>query len=260
MTLPTLFIAHGSPTLAVEDNEYTAFLRELGTRMPLPKGIAVFSAHFDEPVQTVSMDEHHSTMHDFYGFPSEMYELEYPAQGDPSLSRRICGIFKEANLPVKPLEDRGLDHGVWVILRHMFPEANIPVVAISVDSQRSEEEQYHIGRMLAPLRDEGILLIGSGGLVHNLRKLSQQDEPEAWAVEFDEWVAERLEQWNLRELFAYEKKAPYAQDAVPSYASEHFAPLFYAMGAADADRKAIRKFQTYQYGSLSLNCWQFGTT
>lgn len=259
MTLPTLFIAHGSPTLAIEDNEYTAFLRELGARMPLPKGLVVFSAHFDEPVQTLSMDEKHSTMHDFYGFPSEMYRLEYPAGGDPELSQRVYELFKKENLPVKRIEGRGLDHGVWVILRHMFPEANIPVTALSIDSQRSPAEQYQIGQMLAPLREEGILLIGSGGLVHNLRKLSQQEEPETWAVEFDDWVADRLEHWNLRELFAYDKKAPHAQDAVPSYASEHFAPLFYMMGAADQDRKAERQFQMYQYGSLSLNCWQFGT-
>lgn len=259
MTLPTLFIAHGSPTLAIEDNEYTAFLRELGARMPLPKGLVVFSAHFDEPVQTLSMDEKHSTMHDFYGFPSEMYRLEYPAVGDPELSQRISELFKKENLPVKLMKGRGLDHGVWVILRHMFPEANIPVTVLSIDSQRSPAEQYQIGQMLAPLREEGILLIGSGGLVHNLRKLSQQEEPETWAIEFDDWVADRLEHWNLRELFAYDKKAPHAQDAVPSYASEHFAPLFYMMGAADQDRKAERWFQMYQYGSLSLNCWQFGT-
>lgn len=258
MTLPALFIAHGSPTLAVENNEYTTFLRQLGASLPVPKGIALFSAHFDESVQCLSADEFHSTMHDFYGFPEEMYKLEYPAPGDPVLSSRIGKLMEERNLSYKLITGRGLDHGAWVILRHMYPEANIPVVALSVDSIRSEEEQYHIGRMLETLRHEDILIIGSGGLVHNLRKLSHDPEPAPWAVEFDEWLAERLQNWNLRELFAYETKAPHAQDAVPSYASEHMAPLFYAMGAADRERKAQRLFQSYQFGTLSLNCWQFG--
>ncbi|GAK41733.1 DODA-type extradiol aromatic ring-opening family dioxygenase [Paenibacillus shunpengii] len=258
MTLPALFIAHGSPTLVIEDNNYTAFLRELGASLPVPKGIALFSAHYDEPVQSLSVDEFHTTMHDFYGFPKEMYKIEYPAPGDPELSMRIGQLMAAQNLPYKLVTGRGLDHGAWVILRHMYPEANIPVVSLSVDSMRSEQEQYRIGCMLEPLRHEDILVIGSGGLVHNLRKLSPDSEPAAWAAEFDEWLTLKLEEWNLRDLYDYEKKAPNAQDAVPSYASEHFAPLFYAMGAADKERRAQKRFQAYQYGSLSLNCWQFG--
>lgn len=257
MKLPSFFIAHGSPLLALEDNEYTRFLERLGQDLGSPRGIVVFSAHWDSPVQLLTVDEQHETQHDFYGFPEEMYTLTYPALGDPALSRRISELFKDNNLSHQPILGRGLDHGVWVILKKMFPQANIPVVALSVDSLRSPAEQYNIGRMLASLREEGILLIGSGGLVHNLRLLSEKDQPEPWAATFDAWLAKGLESWDLPSLFAYEKKAPHVREAVPSYGREHFVPLFYAMGTADADRRAKLMIQEYQYGTLSLNCWKF---
>lgn len=257
MKLPAFFIAHGSPLLAVEDNEYTRFLERLGQDLPTPRGIVVFSAHWDSPEQLLTVDNEHGTMHDFYGFPEELYEMSYPAPGSPELSRRIETLFKDNNLPHQPMLGRGLDHGVWVILSKLYPKADIPVVALSVDSLRSPEEQYEIGRMLSPLREEGVLIIGSGGLVHNLRLLSESDRPEEWALEFDGWIAEQLESWKLDRLFRYEQEAPQARQAVPSYGREHFVPLFYAMGTADTGRQAQRMIQAYQYGTLSLNCWMF---
>jgi len=258
MTLPALFIAHGSPALAVESNDYTHFLNQLGDRLPAPKAIVVFTAHWDCPEPSVTMDDTHQTLHDFYGFPSTMYTMEYPASGQPDLANEICALFTRSNLAHQPIRGRGLDHGVWVPLLHMYPEANIPVIAVSVDSLRTPQEQYDIGRMLEQLRHDDVLIIGSGGTVHNLRLLGNTDEPQEWAVEFDNWIGERLEQWNTRELFQYEKKAPHARTAVPSYGTEHLAPLFYAMGTADMSRSAKRLFQSYPYGTLSLNCWQFG--
>lgn len=255
MKLPAFFIAHGSPLLALEDNEYTRFLTRLGQDLGTPRGIVVFSAHWDSPEQLITVDVQHETQHDFYGFPDEMYSLTYPAPGDPELSQIVSGIFKKNNLPHQPILGRGLDHGVWVILKKMFPQADIPVVALSVDSLRSPEEQYRIGRMLAPLREEGVLLIGSGGLVHNLRMLKQDDQPEQWALEFDAWIAKGMERWDLPSLFAYDKQAPHVRHAVPSYGREHFVPLFYIMGTADEGRRAQRMIQAYQYGTLSLNCW-----
>ncbi|AKG33224.1 DODA-type extradiol aromatic ring-opening family dioxygenase [Paenibacillus durus] len=257
MNIPAFFIAHGSPLLAIEDNDYTVFLEQLGRELPRPRGIAVFSAHWDSPEQLVTLDERHEALHDFYGFPEEMYRLTYPAPGDAGLSRRIGELFAAGNLSYKPVRGRGIDHGVWVILRRLFPDADIPVVALSVDSLRSPAEQYAIGRMLSPLRDEGILFIGSGGLVHNLRMLEDGGDPAEWAVDFDSWIAEKLEAGDLEALFAYDKQAPHARDAVPSYGKEHFIPLFYAMGAAAKGMKAERMFQAYQYGTLSLNCWKF---
>lgn len=257
MTLPAFFVAHGSPTLALEDNEYTRFLQNLGQSLPAPKAIVVFSAHFDSPDQLVTGDEVLDTIHDFYGFPDEMYELTYPAAGHPELTEEISSLFRVGNLPFRLITGRGLDHGAWVILRLMYPEASVPVISLSVDSKRCPKEQYDIGRMLQSLREQDVLIIGSGGTVHNLRLLGS-GKPAAWAAEFDNWIASRLEDWNLRDLFDYEKRAPHVREAVPEYGTEHFIPLFYAMGAADNDRRAQRLFQDYQYGTLSLNCWQFG--
>lgn len=258
MTLPALFIAHGSPLLSVESSDYTQFLNQLGERLPAPKAIVVFTAHWDCPVPSVTMDENHRTLHDFYGYPSAMYNIQYPAVGQTEIANEICALFSRSNLPYQPVLGRGLDHGVWVPLLHMYPDANIPVIAVSVDSLRSPQEQYDIGRMLEQLRHDHVLIIGSGGTVHNLRMLAQDDEPQDWAIEFDDWLGERLQQWNTRELFQYDKKAPHARTAVPSYGMEHIAPLFYAMGTADMSRTARRLFQSYPHGTLSLNCWQFG--
>ncbi|NWL89281.1 MULTISPECIES: DODA-type extradiol aromatic ring-opening family dioxygenase [unclassified Paenibacillus] len=262
MTQPAMFLAHGSPTLAIEDNNYTQFLKQLIQQLPRrPRAVVVFSAHFDSPVQAVSNDDIHETMHDFYGFPEEMYGIHYPAPGDRELSKQIGELFANNNLTYEMSSGRGLDHGVWVLLRMLFPEADVPVVELSVDSRRSPAEQYAIGKMLTRLRQENVLVLGSGGLVHNLRLLeSGASSPADWAVEFDEWIGEQLQEWNLRILFDYERRAPHVRKAVPVYANEHFAPLLYAMGAADDERRAVKLFQDYQYGSISLNCWVFGGT
>ncbi|MDU4697123.1 MAG: class III extradiol ring-cleavage dioxygenase [Paenibacillus sp.] len=260
MSQPALFIAHGSPTLAIEQNAYTDFLRQLGQEtLKPPNAVVIFSAHWEDPVQWVSTDTTHPTMHDFYGFPEEMYAIEYPAPGSPELSGEIEAIFRAHNLPYRPSAGRGLDHGAWVVLKRLFPSADIPVVALSVDAKREPEEQYAIGKMLAELRHQNILVIGSGGLVHNLRLLDgEAREPAPWAVEFDDWIGEQLQSWDLRQLFDYDRKAPHVRMAIPSYGREHFVPLLYAMGAADDERRAVKLFQDYQYGSLSLNCWRFG--
>lgn len=260
MAQPALFIAHGAPTLAIESNDYTNFLRQLGQEtLEPPAAVVILSAHWDSPVQLVTEDEVHKTIHDFYGFPEELYRIRYEAPGIPELSREIGSLFKTGNLPFQTVAGRGLDHGAWVILKAMFPAAHVPVVALSVDSTRTPAEQYAIGKLLADLRQRNVLIIGSGGLVHNLRLLNRSgEEPSPWAVLFDEWIGEQLTGWNLRALFDYDKKAPHAREAVPPYATEHFAPLMYAMGAADSDRRARKLFQDYEYGSLSLNCWRFG--
>lgn len=260
MTQPAMFLAHGSPTLAIEDHAYTRFLKQFAQQLPRrPRAVAVFSAHYDSPVQAVSDDEVHDTIHDFYGFPEEMYTISYPAPGDRELSRQIGELFSANNLPFELSAGRGLDHGAWVLLRTMFPQADMPIVELSVDSRRTPAEQYAIGKMLTGLRQDNVLVIGSGGLVHNLRLLeAEASAPSNWAVEFDNWIGDQLKTWNLRMLFDYKQRAPHVRDAVPFYAKEHFAPLLYAMGAADDERTASKPFQDYQYGSISLNCWMFG--
>ncbi|MBU5671048.1 DODA-type extradiol aromatic ring-opening family dioxygenase [Paenibacillus brevis] len=261
MTQPALFIAHGAPTLAIENNAYTAFLRRLGQEiLSRPKAIVLFSAHWDSPIQFVTSDQVHDTIHDFYGFPDELYEINYPAPGSSELTAKIEALFKDGNLAYKSIAGRGLDHGAWIVLREMFPACDVPVVALSVDARRTPAEQYAIGKMLMALRDENVLVIGSGGLVHNLRMLERSgDSPSSWAVDFDKWIEEQLANWDLRQLFEYDKRAPHAREAVPSYAPEHFAPLLYAMGASDNDRSASKLHQEYEFGNLSLNCWMFGS-
>lgn len=257
MTMPSLFIAHGSPMLALEDSAYTTFLERLGRRLARPRAVILFSAHWDDPDQLLTADDPAEAIHDFYGFPEELYQLKFSIPGDPKLAAHIQELFLQGNLKSKAVSGRGLDHGAWVVLKRLFPELDIPALELSIDSKRSPSEQYEIGRMLAPLREHGVLIIGSGGLVHNLR-LQNFSGPVPQVEAFDEWVSEKLTAWYLPELFRYDKRAPNVQDAVPTYAAEHFATLFYAMGAADNTRTAKRLFHDRRPGALNLDCWQFG--
>ncbi|MDI3327915.1 MAG: class III extradiol ring-cleavage dioxygenase [Alicyclobacillaceae bacterium] len=257
--IPSYFIAHGAPTLAVEDNAYTRFLQNLPTRFPRPRAVFIFTAHWESPVQLVGAPERFGMIYDFGGFPEELYRIVYPAQGAPEAAEEARSLLERAGIPARIDRARGLDHGAWVVLRLLFPQADVPVVALSVNPALPPEEQYAIGRALAPLRRDALIL-GSGGTVHNLWSLDWgqgTDGPAAdWAVDFDDWLQRQLEEWNTEALFRYESEAPYARRAVPR--NEHFIPLLLAMGAADDDRLARRLFQTYQYGSLSLACWEFG--
>ena len=259
--LPSLFIAHGSPTLAIENNEYTQYLNLLGQTISKPKAAIVFSAHWLAPVQKVSNVKEFETIYDFGGFPEEMYQIIYPAKGDKDVTIEIIDLFNKYGISYRIDENRGLDHGAWVILRMLYPNAEIPVISMSVNPNLSPEEQYKIGKSLSKLREKDILIIGSGGTVHNLRAL-QWSQPNGaaaqWAVDFDNWLANQLGEWDLASLFKYDSLAPAAQLAVPPYGNEHFVPIFYAMGAADNEKKAKLLHCSYQYGSLSHSVWQFG--
>lgn len=255
--VPSLFIAHGAPTLAIETGEYVDFLKQLAAKYPTPRAIVVFSAHWEAQQQLISGASSHSMIYDFYGFPEEMYRMVYPAQGDPALAKEIQQFFEAEGIPASLDTERGIDHGTWVPLQLVYPEANIPVIALSVNRYLTAEQQYKIGRALAALREKDILVIGSGGTVHNLRRLDWDGTTVAsWAKDFDAWLGERIEKWDLDELWQYETLAPYAREAVPT--PEHFVPLLLAMGAADDKRTAKKLHQSYQLGSLSLTCWEFG--
>lgn len=259
--MPSYFIAHGSPTLAIENNEYTQFLRILGQTVPIPKAVILFSAHWLAPVQKVSNVKAFETIYDFGGFPEEMYNIKYPAKGDKDITIAIVDLFNEHGISFRVDETRGLDHGAWVVLRLLFPNADVPVISMSVNPNLSPEEHYKIGAALSPLREKDILIIGSGGTVHNLGALkwtSQYGLADQWAVDFDDWLGERINQWDLESLFKYDKLAPSAQMAVPPFGNEHFVPIFYAMGTADNEKKAKLIHRSYQYGNLSHSVWQFG--
>lgn len=255
--LPALFIAHGMPTLVLEQNEYTDFLRTLSGRLPKPKAVVIVSAHWESPVQRISGAVNHETIHDFFGFPGELYEIEYPAKGDISIAMHIRELLEQEGIGCELDDVRGLDHGAWSVLKLMYPQADIPVVSLSVHPRLVAEEQFRIGQILTPLRERGVLLIGSGGTVHHVQKLRWDSlGVHSWAIAFDDWLAEKLETWDTEKLFRYDELAPYARDAVPT--PEHFVPLLIAMGAADSGKKAKLLHRQYQYGSLSLSCWMFG--
>jgi len=255
--MPSYFIAHGAPSLVIEQHAYTDFLKNFAAGLPKPKAIVLFSAHWEQPVQTVSaVPDTYDTIYDFGGFQDELYQMTYPAKGDRSLSDQIQSLFAKHGIQSALDEQRGLDHGAWAVLKLIYPEADIPVVALSVNRYLTNEQQYAIGKALAELREQDVLIIGSGGTVHNLRRVKWQGEGvDEWAVAFDNWLQEKLETWDVDALVNYRELAPYAQDAVPT--NEHFIPLLLAMGAGDKTREAKLLHRSYQMGNLSLSCWQF---
>ncbi|HEY2422431.1 MAG TPA: class III extradiol ring-cleavage dioxygenase, partial [Neobacillus sp.] len=238
--LPSYFIAHGSPMLALENNEYTQFINQLGQTLPRPKAIILFSAHWEAPFQKVSDVDTYDMIYDFGGFDPALSRIKYPAHGNQQISQEIKDLFAENGVHYEVESKRGLDHGAWVVFRLLFPNAEIPVIAMSVNPNLSPVEQYKIGKALSCLRANDVLIIGSGGTVHNLRILKWADngQNDQWALEFDDWLAHHLYKWDLDSLFNYHSLAPNAEFAVPPYGKEHFVPLFYAMGAADDEQKA----------------------
>ncbi|MFF2889408.1 DODA-type extradiol aromatic ring-opening family dioxygenase [Paenibacillus sp. NPDC057967] len=255
--MPSYFFAHGAPSLVLEEHAYTELMKQFGANTPKPKAIVLFSAHWEESVQTIGAAEPYSTIYDFGGFQDELYRITYPARSDRALSERIQSLFAKQGIDSVLDEERGLDHGAWAVLKLLYPDADIPVVALSVNRHLTPEQQYEIGKALGELREQDVLIIGSGGTVHNLRRLNwrSSDGVDDWAESFDHWLQSKLEDWDVEALFRYMELAPHARDAVPT--SEHFIPLLLAMGTGDRNRQAKLLHRSYQYGNLSLSCWQF---
>lgn len=258
--LPALFVAHGSPMIAVQENVYTQAIRAVGDQFR-PKAVVLFSAHWESDIQQVSGVERYRTIHDFGGFPDALYQIQYPAVGHAEVTAAIGRLFAENNIPCQVDNRRGLDHGAWVVARMLYPNADVPVVAMSVNANLPPHEQYRTGQALAGLRAEDVLIVGSGATVHNfgtIRWGAPEGVPDTWAQQFDDWVIDRARDWDLKSLFAYESLAPHARLAVPAHGQEHFVPLFYAMGAADDQRTARELCRYYEMGNLSYALWQFG--
>jgi 4,5-DOPA dioxygenase extradiol len=253
-SLPAWFLAHGSPMLAIQDTAYSRTLAILPERLPRPMAIAVVSAHWQTPGGVrVTAAARPGTIHDFGGFDPSLYRLTYPAPGAPALAADIVTLLHGAGFEASADTSRGLDHGTWVPLRWAFPEADIPVVQISLPLPATPTALLHLGRALAPLRRRGVLLVGSGGIVHNLRTVTL-DADEApvpsWASEFDRWVSERLAEIDLEALADYQTHGPHAALAVPT--PEHFQPLLVTLGAAEAADRVTTLFEGFQHGTLSL--------
>ncbi|MGH7248956.1 MAG: DODA-type extradiol aromatic ring-opening family dioxygenase, partial [Pseudomonadota bacterium] len=248
-TLPTLFVSHGSPMLAVDESQPAhGFLRSLGGTLPRPETILVISAHWDTAAPRVTGAQHLDTIHDFYGFPEPLYELRYPAPGNHALAKEIA---QQLNPPAGVDLVRGLDHGAWVPLLLMYPQYDIPVMQLSLQTPLGPAHHLKIGETLKPLRERGVLIIGSGGATHNLRELDWNDgPPPAWAAEFDEWLADKLAAGRTEELLEWDRIAPHALRAHPS--PEHFLPLFVGLGAAGEGARGERLYRDFTMGGLSM--------
>jgi 4,5-DOPA dioxygenase extradiol len=250
MRLPALFLSHGAPTLAVEQTDQTRAWAKLAAEMPRPKAILAVSAHWDTDTPMLSGAAHPETIHDFAGFPRALYEVRYPAPGAPELAQRTAALLAATIDPA-----RGLDHGAWVPLKWMYPAADIPVAQLSVQSRLGARHHLALGQALAPLRDEGVLILASGGIVHNLREIQwQARQPVAWAREFNDWIAQRAERGDVDELVDYRTLAPNAVRSHPT--EEHMEPFFVALGAGG---KLERRLDLgIELGSLGMDGYVFG--
>ena len=258
MRIPCLFVSHGAPTLATTPGRTGPLLAGLGQCLPAPDSILVVSAHWDTQLPTVSNTPCPKTLHDFGGFPDELYTLQYPAPGAPQLAERARALLIDANFETLVDAYRGLDHGAWVPLRYLYPEADIPVTQLSIQSACDPAHHYRLGQALAPLREEGVLVLATGSVTHNLADFRNPD-PNAPALEyvaaFSDWIAERIAAGALEDLLDYRSRAPFSRRAQPT--EDHLLPLFVALGAAAGD-PARRHHSGTTYGILAMDAYSFG--
>ncbi len=255
--LPTLFVSHGSPMLAVEPGLTGPALAAWARAHATPRAILVVSPHWQGSGLTVSLRARQEALHDFGGFPPALYALEYSPPGSPELARDVAALL--SGLEVYGDPKRPLDHGAWVPLRYMYPDADIPVVQLSLDPHRDAAAQYEIGQRLAAFRQEGVLVLGSGSMTHNLREVfgPPVDAPVVPYVDaFRGWFEERLAERDLDALFDWARRAPNAARAHPT--DEHLMPLFVALGAGGWPARRFNDEVTY--GALAMDAWEFGGT
>ena len=254
--LPSLYISHGSPMLALEPGESGPALKRLAAQLAKPKAIVLLSAHWESADLRVASHPAPETWHDFGGFPRELYAMQYPAPGDPALAARIVQLLATYGLPAQLDAKRPFDHGAWVPLSLMYPAADIPVVQVSLPSQLGPAGLNEVGQALASLRSEGILIIGSGSITHNLRELDWQAGPESvepWAKAFRDWMIEKLAADDEAALHQYRQQAPFAAKNHPS--DEHLLPLYFARGAGGPFSIA---HQGWTLGALGMDIYRFG--
>ncbi|MFV5190683.1 DODA-type extradiol aromatic ring-opening family dioxygenase [Acinetobacter courvalinii] len=252
-TLPGLFISHGSPMLALDPEQVGPALNRLSSNLPKPQAIIVMSAHWESQALEVSTSTRPETWHDFRGFPPALYEIRYPAPGAPQLAEEILKLFAEAGLAAHANSTRPRDHGVWMPLLHMYPDADIPVIEISLPIHMNADEIYKIGQVLSPLREQQILLIGSGSITHNLAELSWQADADVpvWASTFRNAVVNKLTHQDYDAVLDW-PSLPYVQRNHPSL--EHFAPLFFAMGTGNRFNIVHSSFSMLTVGMDIYRC------
>jgi 4,5-DOPA dioxygenase extradiol len=255
---PSIFVSHGAPTLAVDQNEAHAFLKGLGASIGRPKAILVVSAHWMTAVPSLSLAEHPETIHDFGGFPDFMYELKYHAPGAPAVATRAAELLRAAGIDISLHPSRGLDHGAWVPLMLMYPDADIPVVQLSIQPKLSPEHHWRMGEALRPLRDEGVLILGSGSATHNLREafLFKADDPTPdYVLEFEQWLVDAMTHGRKDDLLHYIERAPHAERAHPT--NDHFYPLLVTAGAGDAAARAALIHHSITWVVLAMDAFAY---
>ncbi len=257
--MPVLFLGHGSPMNAIEENSFTKMLNGLGESLPRPRAILVVSAHWMTEGTWLTGMDNPKTIHDFYGFPKELFDVQYPAPGSPETAELTQKTVE--NYKINITDERwGLDHGTWSVLKHMYPKADVPVVQLSLYMSQPPEYHYKLGKELAPLRDQGIMIIGSGNIVHNLRKLIWETyaPPHAWAVEFDDWSKERLEARDHEAFVHRYHDTEAGRLSVPSM--DHYYPLLYVLGASNAEDELRFEFEEIHNASISMRTLSLGRT
>lgn len=250
--MPVVFVAHGAPLLAIEEAR-GAPLVAWGLRLPRPRAVLVLSAHWEAPLALGAVSDHEALVYDFgRGLPRSLFDVQWPAPGAPALADRVSELLADR---APQHTERGLDHGAWTVLMRLFPKADVPTLQLSVPREALEHELMALGRALAPLRDEGVLIVGSGNLVHNLSTLDVTDTQPApaWAVAFDAWVRDRVEAFELDALADWRRLAPYADLAHPT--AEHFRPLFVCLGAG-AGGDVSWPLTGFEHGSTSRRSLQ----
>lgn len=261
--LPPVFISHGAPTLAITPSPERTFLSGFGQQLPRPSAILAISAHWDLPEVRVLGAEAPPTVHDFFGFPPPLYQLQYPAPGAPRLAEEVTELLNEAGFNAALECTRGFDHGVWAPLCLMYPAADIPVTQISINGRKSPYYHWRLGRALSGLPGKGVLVMGSGALTHNLRDCVLHDEASGAPVlpyvhEFSQWVAEHLQTGQLEAMLGYRERAPGATQAHPT--DEHLLPLFTALGAAGVSWSARRVHHSVMHVGLAMDHYVFNAS
>jgi 4,5-DOPA dioxygenase extradiol len=255
--LPSVFVSHGSPMHALQAGAAGAAWAALGRRLPKPKALLVASAHWETQVPMLTGSAKPETIHDFFGFPEPLYKLRYPAAGSADLAQQAKGLLQGAGFTAAVDGTRGLDHGVWAPLLYMYPDADVPVVQVSVQPELGPRHHFNLGKAVRPLSDEGVLVIGSGHLTHNLRDWDRSGKaaPMPYAIDFQKWVFDRITRRETDELMDYRTKSESGVRAHPT--DEHFLPLFVALGAAREEARADRFFDAIESGALAMDAYVF---
>ena len=253
----TVFVSHGAPTLPLEDIPARRFLADLGKKYHNVEAVLCISAHWATEGAAVTAVKDLETIHDFFGFPSQLYHIEYPARGDPGLAGRVVELLSDAGISCDIDLKRGLDHGAWVPMRLMFPEADMPVIQLSIQKGLNPESHYALGQALAALREDGVLILSSGGAVHPLgyADLFPGAATDSWAVEFDDWLTKAVSQGDIVSLLNYRTVAPFPERAHPY--PDHFMPLLTTLGAAGTGARGKILHRSWQWGDLGMGAYEF---